>query len=99
MLAEDARDARALALEEQAMLVQGLVLAFSGKDGPKHAWNAYQEELRRLRGEAPAFKPAPAVAAIMADPYLAALGGRIARQARRRRLRAEAAAEGKPDGR
>ena len=97
MLAEDERDARARALEEQATLVQGLAIALAGKDGPKHAWDAYREELRRLRGEGTAPKAAPAVAAIMADPYLAALGGRIARQARRRRLRAEA--EAKPDGR
>lgn len=102
MLAEDARDARAVALQEQAMLVQGLVLAFAGKDGPKQAWNAYQEELRRLRGEPTDPKAgATPLAAIMADSYLAALGARIARQAVRRRKRAEAAAqaEGKPDGR
>jgi hypothetical protein len=84
MLVEDERADRIRTLEEQALFVQALG-AVTEKDGPKRVLEAYQGQIRRLRGETPAARPTPPLAAIVNDPYLAAIGARIARQARRRR--------------
>jgi len=84
MLIEDERADRIRTLEEQALFVQALG-AVSEKDGPKRVMEAYQAQMRRVRGTAPDARPTSPLAAIVNDPYLAAIGARIARQARRRR--------------
>ena len=94
MLAEDEKAERLRSLADQATFAQAIAVALTAKDGPQRVLDGYTAKMRAIRGGNAA--PQPTLATIMADPYLAAFGARIARQSRRRRKKAE---KGAPDAR
>lgn len=92
MLAEDERDRKVRTLEEQALFVTALATAMQGPAASQQVLDAYRGEVKQARDAGRTAKaPQPVVATILADPYLAPLAGRIARQARRRRKEKRAA--------